>query len=130
MRILIWLTVHALALYAAVWLVDGIRLRGMDTNQQVVTVVVVGAILGAVNATVGRVVKLLSLPFIILTLGLLWFVINGAMLLLTSSIAEALDLGLRVGGWGAAIFGGIVISVAAFLLRAVLPEADYRRSRW
>ena len=58
-------------------------------------------------------VKLLSLPFIILTLGLLLFVINALMLLLTSELAEALDLGFRVDGFWTAVVGSIVISIVS-----------------
>jgi putative membrane protein len=69
------------------------------------------------------VVKLLSLPFIILTLGLLIFVINAAMLMLTSKIAGSLDLGFHVDQfWWTAIWGAVIISVVSTLLEVVEPD--------
>ncbi len=74
------------------------------------------------NAVVKPIVKLLSLPFIILTLGLLIFVINAAMLLLTSWITGKLDVQFHVDGFWAALLGSLVITVVGMLLNAVLPE--------
>ena len=127
MRILIWLTVHGLALAAAVYLVDGIRVTDRtSTAAAAITVLAVGAILGAINATLGRALKLLGLPFIILSLGLVWLLINGAMLKLAAYAAEALDLGFRVSSWPAAILGGLIVSITALVLRVLLPEYDER----
>ena len=127
MRILVWLIVHGLALGAAVYLVGGIRVteRTSDTAAAL-TVLIVGAILGAINATIGRVLKILGLPFIILSLGLVWLLINGAMLKLAAYVATQLDLGFRVGSWSAAILGALVVSITAMLLRLLLPEYEDR----
>ncbi|QWC86213.1 phage holin family protein [Nocardioidaceae bacterium] len=130
MRILIWLAVHGLALGAAVYLVGGIRVTDQTSSTgAALTVLVVGAILGAINATIGRALKLLGLPFIILSLGLVWLLINGAMLKLAGFVAGELDLGFRVGSWGAAIIGALVVSVTAMVLRLLLPEYDEERLR-
>lgn len=67
-------------------------------------------------------VKLLSLPFIVLTLGLLIFVINAFMLLLTSWISESLNLAFRVEGFWTAVLGGLIISVVSWLLNVFLPD--------
>jgi putative membrane protein len=66
-------------------------------------------------------VTLLSLPFIILTLGLLVLVINALMLLLTSWVAGRLELGFHVDGLWAAILGGIVVMLATWILELLLP---------
>ncbi len=124
MRFLIWVTVNALALAAATGLLDGIRLTGATTQDKVVTLVLVAIIFGLVNAVVRPVVKLVSLPFIILTLGLLVLVINALMLLLTSWLSKQLTLGFRVDGFWTAVLGGIVIMVATWVLAAVFPERD------
>jgi putative membrane protein len=71
---------------------------------------------------VAPIVKLLSLPFIILTLGLLLLVINAFMLLLTSWIAHAMGLGFHVDGLWTAILGAIVISIVSAVLGAVLKD--------
>ena len=122
MRFLIWVIVNALALAAATWLLGGITLTGATTGDQAVTLVLVALIFGVVNAVVRPVVKLLSLPFIILTLGLLIFVINALMLLLTSWLSEQFGLGFEVDGFWTAVFGALVVSVATWVLELVLPD--------
>lgn len=124
MRFVLWVTVNALALAAATALLDGMRLTGDTTEDKVITLVLVALIFGIVNAVVRPVVKLLSLPFIILTLGLLVFVINALMLLLTEWLARQLDLGFRVDGFWTAVLGAIVIMVATWVLELVLREKD------
>ena len=61
------------------------------------------------------------MPLIVLTLGLMLFVINALMLLLTSWIAGQLDLGFHVDGFWTALWGSIVISLASAILEAILP---------
>jgi putative membrane protein len=124
MRFLLWVTVNALALAAATALLDGIRLTGATTEDKVVTLVVVAIIFGLVNAVVRPVVKLISLPFIILTLGLLVLVINALMLMLTGWLSGQLTLGFRVDGFWTAVLGGIVIMIATWVLEAVFPDRD------
>ena len=122
MNFLLRVLVSALALGAAAWLFDGIEVVGKDTAEQALTLVAVAVIFGLVNAIVAPVVKLLSLPFIILTLGLLLVGINALMLWLTSEIAQGLDLGFRVDGFWTAILGAVVISVVSAILGAVLDD--------
>ena len=86
------------------------------------TLLIVAAIFGVVNAVVKPIAKLVSLPFIILTLGLLIFVINALMLLLTSWITGKLDVQFHVDGFGAALLGSLVITLVGMLLNAVLPD--------
>ncbi len=118
---MIWVGVNALALAAAAWLLDDIRVTG---DNEALTLVFVALIFGLVNAIVAPVVKLLSLPFIILTLGLLIFVINALMLLLTEWLANQFDLGFHVDGFWTAVLGAIIITIATWVLELVLPETD------
>ena len=122
MKFLLWIALNAIALALATWLLSGITLSGASTGDRVVTLVVVALIFGVINAVVRPVVKLLSLPFIILTLGLLIFVINACMLLLTSWIAGQLDVGFAVHGFLTAVYGAIIIMVATWVLELVLPD--------
>ena len=122
MGLLVRVVVNALALGAAAWLLDGITVSGESSGDQLLTLLGVGLVFGLVNAIVAPVVKLLSLPFILLTLGLLLLVINALMLLLTSRIAEALGLGFTVDGFGTAVLGALVTSVVAAILGAVLDD--------
>jgi putative membrane protein len=121
-NLLIRLLANAVALAVATWVVGGITLQGNDTGRRVLTLLIVAAIFGVVNAVVKPVVKLLSLPFIILTLGLLLFVINALMLMLTSWITGELDVPFHVSGFGSALLGALVITVVGVLLNAVLPD--------
>jgi putative membrane protein len=120
-RFLIWVVVNALALAAAAWLLPDIRVTGTTETDRVVTLVLVAVIFGVVNAVVRPVVKLLSLPFIILTLGLLIFVINALMLLLTSWVSEQVGLGFHVDGFWTAVLGAVIVTIATWLLELVLP---------
>lgn len=126
MRFLSWLVVNALALGAAVWLFAGITLTGNSAGERAVALVVVAALFGVVNAIVRPVVKLFSLPLIVLTLGLVLLVINAAMLLLTSWIAGRAGLGFHVDGFLPALGGSVVISIASMVLEAVLPSTKRR----
>jgi len=126
MKLLSWLAVNALALGAAVWLFEGITLTGGTDTEKLVTLVVVGAIFGLVTSFVRPIVNLLSLPLIILTLGLMLLVVNALMLLLTSKIAESVDLGFHVDGFWVALFGSIVISLASMILESVFPDRSRR----
>jgi putative membrane protein len=124
MKFVLWVAVNALALAAATWLLDGIRVTGDDTTDQALTLVLVALVFGVVNAVVAPIVKLLSLPFIVLTLGLLLLVINALMLLLTEWISQQFGLGFRVDGFWTAVLGAIIITVTTWLLEIVLPDAD------
>lgn len=127
MKLLVWLVVNALALGAATWLLDGITLSSTSDTDLAVKLVVVGVIFGAVTAIVRPIVKLLSLPLIILTLGLMLLVINALMLMLTSAISGGVGLGFHVDGFLTAVLGSVVISLASLVLEAVLPDGDRRR---
>ena len=122
MSFLLRVVVNALALGAAAWLFEGITVGGASTGQQALTLIVVAVIFGLVNAFVAPIVKLLSLPFIILTLGLLLLVINACMLLLTSWIAGLMDVRFHVDSLWTAILGSIVITIVSWILSAVLTD--------
>ncbi len=122
-KVLTTVIVSAGALAVAAWIFNGIRITGDDDTERAVTLVVVAAIFGAINAFVAPVVKLLSLPFIILTLGLALIVINAFILLLAAWIAEQVDLGFVVNGFWTAVGGALVISLVSAALNLVL-DAD------
>ncbi len=122
MRFLISVVVDALALATAAWLLDGIRVTGATTEDQVLTLVVVALIFGVINAIVAPILKLLSIPFIILTLGLFLIVINAGMLLLTSWISEQIGFGFVVDGFWTAVLGAIIVTIATWVLEALLPD--------
>jgi putative membrane protein len=122
MKLLMRLIVNAIALSVAAWLLAGIKISGTSTTRKVVTLLVVAAIFGLVNALVKPLATILSLPFIILTLGLLIFVINALMLLLTSWISDGLDVPFEVDGFGTALLGALIITVVSWLVNVFLPD--------
>ncbi|CAL9504726.1 phage holin family protein [Streptomyces sp. NPDC057838] len=115
---------NAGALAVAVWLLDKITLTGDSTGKKIGTLIVVALLFGLVNFLVKPVVKLLSLPLLILTLGLFTLVVNALMLLLTSWLADVLDLSFHVEGFWTAVLGGLIISVVSWALHVVLPDED------
>lgn len=121
-RILTTVAVNAAALAVAAWIFDGIRVGGArtETLEDVLTLILVAAVFGVVNAIVTPLAKLVSLPVIVLTLGLFLLVVNALMLLLTEVIAEALGLEFGVEGFWTAVGGALVISLVGIALDAVL----------
>jgi putative membrane protein len=115
---------NAVALLVAVWLIAGITLTGEDTGRQALTLVLVALIFGVVNFVVKPLVKLLSLPVLILSLGLFTLVINALMLLLTSWLADVVDLSFHVDGFWTALLGGLIISIVSWALNMILPDDD------
>ncbi|MEI5710414.1 phage holin family protein, partial [Streptomyces brasiliscabiei] len=87
------------ALAVAVWLLDKITLTGAGTGKKVGTLLVVALLFGLVNFLVKPIVKVLTFPLFILTLGLITLVVNALMLLLTSWLADKLDLSFHVDGF-------------------------------
>lgn len=87
---------NAGALAVAVWLLDKITLTGTSTGKKVGTLLVVALVFGLVNFLVKPVVKVLTFPLFILTLGLITLVVNALMLLLTSWLVEASSISVSM----------------------------------
>lgn len=115
---------NAAALGVAIWLVDNITLTGDSTGHKALTLVLVALVFGVVNWLVKPIVKLLSFPLFILTLGLITLVVNALMLMLTSWLSGKLDLDFHVEGFWAALIGGLIISLVSWALHMVLPDED------
>ena len=109
---MIWVLVNAVALAAATWLLDGITLTASTPGRRAATLVVVALIFGVVNAIVRPLVRLISLPLILITLGL--------MLLLTSWVSGQAGLGFHVAGFWTAVLGALVVTVATWILELLL----------
>ncbi len=128
MRFVTWLLSTAAAVAVAAWFLDDIWFdgpnAGMDEVQhKIVPLLLVSLILGVVTVFVEPVVKFLSLPFIVLTIGLFLFVINALMLMLTGWIAGQLDIGFHVEGFWTALLGSIIITIVnGFIDIAVLED--------
>jgi putative membrane protein len=115
---------NAGALGVAVWVLDKITLTGDSTGKKIGTLVVVALLFGLVNFLVKPLVKVLTFPLFILSLGLITLVVNALMLLLTSWLADKFDLSFHVEGFWTAVLGGLIISVVSWALHIVLPDED------
>ncbi|MEU5578392.1 phage holin family protein [Streptomyces huasconensis] len=113
---------NAAALAVAVWLLNKITLTGGSTGKKVGTLIVVALLFGLVNFLVKPVVKVLTFPLFILTLGLITLVVNALMLLLTSWLADKFDVSFHVEGFWTAVLGGLIISIVSWAMNMVLPD--------
>ncbi len=121
--ILRWL-INAVAVWAAIEWVPGISaIDGWGT------VLIVALILGLVNALISPIIKLLTCPLILLSLGLFTLVINAMMLMLAATIARGVGIGFQVDGFVPAVLGSLVISVVSFALSALTGVNEDRRRR-
>jgi putative membrane protein len=109
--------VTAGGLWLAAGLIDGIRL---DPERSPILLLVVALLVAVANATVRPVLTLLSLPFVLLTLGLGLLVINAAALATALWASARLDLGLTSDGFGATFLATLVLWVVGLAADAVL----------
>jgi putative membrane protein len=118
--------VNGVALWIAALLVDGINFgANPDTWAVVRTVLLVALVFGIVNAFVRPIAKVVSLPFIILTLGLFVFIVNALMLELTSWLSDKLGLAFHVDDffWDA-VLGALIITFVSMILGFFNPRDD------
>jgi len=117
MRMLLNWVLSAVAVWVVAQVVPGIHVNGA------VAALIAALAIGFINATLGLVLKVITFPLTVLTLGLFWLVINAVMLELASSLVP----GFQVRGFVAAFIGAIVLSIVNLVLKAiVLPSKDQR----
>ncbi len=118
-RLLTAWVLNAAALAAAAWLLGehmSIGTEADPTDRRLLALAVVAAVFTVVNQIITPVVKLLALPFIILTLGLALLVINALMLLLTERITDLFSVDFVIDGFWWAVAASIVISIVNAVL--------------
>lgn len=125
-ELLVRIVINAAALYVAVQVVPQLSFSfGNDWWK----LLVVALIFALVNSYLRPIVKALSLPISLLTMGLVAFVINAAMLLVVALASDALKLGFQVGGFPpsldaeaivGALLGALVVSVVSTLASIAL----------
>ena len=113
------------------WLINGVALyvaaelvRGIDVKGGWLALAVMALIFGLVNALIRPILKLLTCPLIILTLGLFTLVINALMLQLAAWLGRQFDLGFYVRNFWSALLGALVISVVSFVLTMLIGDED------
>lgn len=121
---------NAVGIWLAAELISGITLATDGTWQNTLIVVaVIAVVFTLVNMIIRPIVKILTFPLYILTLGLFFLVVNALMLMLTSKVTESFDYGLHIESFWTAVIGSIVISVIATIVTAILPDRKRRRRR-
>ena len=98
---------------------------------ELVGLLVIAIIFGVVNGLIGPILKMLTLPISLMTMGLLGFLINAVLLLVTALVADAAGFNLTVGDFPpgltadtlvAAVIGAVVLSVVGTVVRLVVPD--------
>lgn len=110
-RFLLRWAINAAGLFAAIWIVPGINFFGEWTG-----ILWIALIFGLLNALVRPLLKFLTCPLIILTLGLFTIIVNTLMLILTSAVGQSLGLAFTVDGFWSALLGSLVISLVSVVL--------------
>jgi putative membrane protein len=111
LRLLVHWLLSAFAVWVMAQVVPGISVNGPRNA------LIAALVIGFINATIGLVLKVITFPLTLLTLGLFWFVINALMLELASAL---LAPGFQVRGFLAAFIGAIVLSLLNMVVRAIV----------
>ena len=111
---------NVVALFVAAWL-----LSGVDYGDQWWTLLIAAAVFTVVNWSVKPILAVLSIPFIVVTLGLFYFLINVLMLYVTDWLVP--DFEIETFWWG--VLGAIIVAVVNAVMHRVLPPDDRWRSR-
>jgi putative membrane protein len=112
-RLLLHWILSAVAVWIVAKIVPGISVSGPTAA------LIAALVIGLVNATLGLLLKILTFPLTILTLGLFWFVINAIMLELAASLVQ----GFQVRNFFAAFVGAILLSIVSSILQwLIMPK--------
>ncbi len=108
MKLLLNWILSALALWIVAHLIHGFHVSGPAAA------LIAALVIGLVNATLGLVLKIITFPLTLLTLGIFWLIINAAMIEIASAVLRP---SFSVDSFGAAFWGAIVLSIVNMLLR-------------
>jgi putative membrane protein len=117
--LLLKILITAAALWVAVLVVPGLEFEG-----SIPTLLLVALVLGVINAVVKPILTLISIPLIVLTLGLFLLVVNAIALAIVVWVSGTFDLGLTSEGFGSTFLGAIVVSLVAWGLESVTGTRD------
>lgn len=121
--ILVKIVVNAVAIWVAALVVPGVSVSSSSLGNRLLTLAILGALFGVVNAFIKPVVKLFSLPFYILTLGLFAFVVNALMLKIVDWLSGALGIGFSSGPFFWSTLGAaVVVTFVSMILNLVVPD--------
>jgi len=119
LRLLVNWLLSALALILVANLVPGFRLVGGFKYA-----LIAAAVIGLINATIGAILKIITFPLTVLTLGIFWFVVNAIVLELASFFLR----GFEIRSFFAAFIGAIALSFVNLILHLLVPKPRRRES--
>lgn len=118
MNRVIQIAINAIALWVAVWLLPGLVFSGEWWK-----FVLVAVAFSLVNTYLRPILRIITLPISILTLGLFLIVINALMLMLVGAVSDQLSLGFAVQDFGSALLGAVVVAIVGWILSITLAPA-------
>jgi putative membrane protein len=117
-RFIIRWAINAVALYAAIQLTPGIHAQNTGWG----AILGLALIFGLINALISPILKFLTCPLIILTLGLFTLLINTLIFYLAGQIGTWFGIGFEVAGFGAAFLGGLITSIVSIFLTLLFKD--------
>lgn len=117
MRMLLNWVLSAFAVWVVAQIVPGVHVSGA------MAALIAALAIGFINATLGLVLKIVTFPLTVLTLGIFWFVINALMLKLAAFFVP----GFQVRGFLAAFIGAILLSLVNLLLKAIVMPSKQKQ---
>ena len=117
---LVRVVLNAVGLAVAVFLIDGIVVDTDNTAAKIGTYLLVGLVVGVVNAVIRPVAQLLSCPLTLLTLGLFALVVNALLFWASATVVDTAGIPFHVDGFWAAFWGAIVVSIVSWLLSLIV----------
>lgn len=124
-RFLLRMVINGFALYAAVSLIDGISL----VEPTPVNFLILALIFGILNAVIKPILKLVTCPIILLTLGLFTLIINTGLFYLTGWVVDYFGIYLTFTDFWAAFFGALIVSIVSVFFNTVLRDELKDRPR-
>jgi putative membrane protein len=127
-----WLVTNAIAVAVAAWLFDGIyfgtaaNTASQDWSDKLWPLLFVALIVGIVNSFVKPIINLLSIPFIIVTLGLFLLLTNALMLAFSEWLVNLFDVDFTVDGFWTTVGGALVITIVTWLVGSFVGDSTER----
>lgn len=114
--------VNAVALYAAIAIVPGLSVA----DESWTTYLLLALLFGIINAFLAPVLKLLTCPVYVLTLGLFSLVVNTLLFMATAWLSNLFGVQFTYDGFASAFLGAIIVSLVQMVLLAILPDGNNR----
>ncbi len=134
MRSFVRVLVSAFALWLTTLIVGGSGPHGFwihplaeDNWGRIATYLLVALVFGLVNGTLGRIVRFVSIPLYILTLGLFGLIVNGFLIWVVAWLSDLAGFGLRVDGFWWGVLGALVLSILSGIMNALLGTGKPKR---